>query len=181
MEKEKIHFVTGNKSKYNEVKELLEDVVRVDLNLSEIQSGDIYEVTREKARTAYEIVKRPVVVEDIGFYLECLNKFPGPLIKFFISSIGSGGIYDLVKNYKDKTAIVRCVVAYFDGKEFHFFTGDIRGKVVSPRGKDNFGFDPIFQPDGKKKTFSEMGKEKNKISHRRIAWGKLKSFLENKK
>ncbi|MDP3966593.1 MAG: RdgB/HAM1 family non-canonical purine NTP pyrophosphatase [archaeon] len=179
---EELYFVTGNKSKYNEVKEIFgKEIERLDLNLDEVQSGDIYEISREKARKAYEISGRTVVVEDIGFYLECLNKFPGPLIKFFISSIGIDGIYSLVKKYKDNTAIVRCVVCYFDGKEFHFFTGDLRGKVVSPKGKNNFGFDPIFQPDKSKKTLAEMKKEeKNEISHRAIAWNKFKEFLDKK-
>jgi len=45
-------------------------------------------------------------------------------------------------------------------------------------GKENFGFDPIFQPDGKKKTLSQMGKEKHNVSHRGIAWRKFKDFLE---
>lgn len=42
------------------------------------------------------------------------------------------------------------------------------------------GFDPIFMPDGKKRTFSQMGKEKNKFSHRRIAWEKFRDFLDKK-
>ena len=174
-----VYFVTGNRDKYSEVNEIMgEKMNHVDLNLTEIQSGDIYEITKDKVKRAYEILGRPVVVEDIGFYLECLNKFPGPLIKFFISSIGIDGIYELVKNYKEKTAIVRCVVCYFDGNELHFFTGDVRGKIISPKGKENFGFDPIFQPDGKKKTLSQMGKEKHNVSQRGIAWRKFKDFLE---
>ena len=174
------YFVTGNKNKYNEVNEILNGRVKfAEMDLVEIQSGDIYEIVKHKAKEAYGILKKSVLVEDISLYLECLNKFPGPFIKFMISSIGPEGIYNLVKNYKEKTAIVRCVVCHFDGKEFKFFTGDVKGKIVSPKGKNGWGFDPIFMPDGKKKTFSQMKKaDKNKISHRGVVWNKFKEFLE---
>lgn len=176
-------FITGNENKFKEVFEILDGKVeRIDLDLSEIQSDDIYKIVKDKASRAYNLIGKPVLVEDIGLYLECLNRFPGPLIKFLISSIGADGISQLVKNYKDKTAVVRCVVCYFDGKNFKFFTGDLKGKIVSPSGKSGFGFDPIFQPDGRKTTLAKMRMdEKNKTSYRAIAWGKFKSFLENKK
>lgn len=55
----------------------------------------------------------------------------------------------------------------------------IRGRIIKPRGKNNFGWDPIFLPNGYTKTFVEMGQvEKNKISHRRKALNKLNRFLK---
>ncbi|MBU2612149.1 MAG: RdgB/HAM1 family non-canonical purine NTP pyrophosphatase [Nanoarchaeota archaeon] len=177
---EELYFVTGNKEKCKEVNKILKGKIKfANLNLNEIQSGEIYEIVKHKAKEAYKILGEKVVVEDISLYLECLNRFPGPFVKFMIASIGSEGIYKMVKNYREKTAVVRCVVCHFDGKEFKFFTGDVKGKIVSPKGKNGWGFDPIFMPDGKKKTFSQMKKsEKNEISHRAIALRKFKTFLE---
>ena len=55
----------------------------------------------------------------------------------------------------------------------------MNGKIVNPVGKKGFGFDPIFKPKGSKKTFAQMTKaQKNKVSHRSIAWNKFKEFLE---
>ena len=55
----------------------------------------------------------------------------------------------------------------------------LRFETMAPRG-EYFGWDPIFEPDGLKKTYAEMGREeKNKLSHRRLTLDKLKEFLEN--
>lgn len=60
-----------------------------------------------------------------------------------------------------------------------YFEGIIKGKIVKPRGESNFGWDPIFVPEGFGKTFAEMGvEEKNKISHRKIVLEKLKKYIE---
>jgi XTP/dITP diphosphohydrolase len=59
------------------------------------------------------------------------------------------------------------------------FDGVCEGRIIfEPRGKNGFGYDPLFVPDGFKKTFAELGGEvKNKMSHRAGALGKLKRFL----
>ena len=61
------------------------------------------------------------------------------------------------------------------------FEGKINGKIsIKPKGSNGFGYDPIFIPQGYEKTFAEMTiKEKNTISHRKIALMKLESFLFN--
>ena len=61
------------------------------------------------------------------------------------------------------------------------FEGIIRGTIAKTiSGKNGFGYDPIFIPDGFNKTFSQMSiKEKNSISHRSIAVTKLINFLTN--
>ena len=65
-----------------------------------------------------------------------------------------------------------------DGQK-HQFEGIIKGKIIDvPLGKDGFGYDPIFVPNGYDKTFAQMSlSEKNKISHRAIATKKLIDFL----
>jgi non-canonical purine NTP pyrophosphatase (RdgB/HAM1 family) len=175
-----IYFVSANKNKYEEIKNILgKELNYFEADLPEIQSEDIYKIVKEKALAAYYLLGKPVIIEDVGFYLECLKQFPGPLIKFLIKAIGPEGIYNLVKNYQEKNCVVRNVVCFFDGKQFNFFTGDVNGKIVKPIGKNGFGFDPIFKPKGSKKTFGQMTKkEKNKISPRVIAWNKFKEFIK---
>jgi XTP/dITP diphosphohydrolase len=75
------------------------------------------------------------------------------------------------------------VIGYSNGKEVLFFEGIIKGKIVKQKGESGFGWDPIFVPEGKTKTFAEMTiKEKNSISHRKKALEKFKKYyLENKK
>jgi len=174
----KSYFVTGSEDKFREVKKIIGgEIERIELDLEEIQSGDIYKIVKEKSKRAFEILKKPVFVEDVAFYLKCLKQFPGPNIKWMIKSMGVRGIYELVKKYKEKEVLVRAVVCYFNGKEFKFFTGDLNGKIVSPKGK-GFGFDSIVLVKGSKKTMGQLSEmEKNKISYRAIAWEKVKEKL----
>ena len=85
-----------------------------------------------------------------------------------------------MKNFNNRNAVTRCVVCYFDGKKFSFFTGDVLGKVVDPKNRKAFGFDSIFKPNHLKKTFASLSlEEKNAISHRAIAWKKFEEFFIN--
>jgi len=65
-----------------------------------------------------------------------------------------------------------------DNKEY-IFEGIVNGTIISEkRGSGGFGYDPIFIPDGKIRTFAEMDlSEKNSVSHRARAFEKLKNFL----
>jgi XTP/dITP diphosphohydrolase len=65
--------------------------------------------------------------------------------------------------------------------EVHYFEGEIKGTITfEPRGKNGFGYDPLFIPTGYRSTFAEMTAEtKNQISHRALAVQKLCAFLES--
>ena len=72
-----------------------------------------------------------------------------------------------------------CAAAYYDGKEIKTAIGEIRGNIIkTPRGKNGFGYDPLFIPDGYNITTAEMPhEEKNKISHRYNAFKQLRILL----
>ena len=67
-----------------------------------------------------------------------------------------------------------------DGQEMLLGEGKIRGKIsLSIRGGNGFGWDVIFIPDHYEKTFAEMNfREKNAISHRRVAFEKLNMTIQ---
>lgn len=126
---------------------------------------------------AYKLIKKPIIVEDTSLHLEAWNSFPGALIKWFEEYLGTQGILNLIQN-KSRNAEAKCVIAYFDGEEISFFEGSIKGQITEERKGENkldFGFDPIFIPEGYEKTFAELGEEKQKISHRRKA---LEKFIK---
>ncbi len=87
----------------------------VDEDLPEIQSLDLEEIIIDKAQRAFEIIGRPVVVEDISAGLDELNGLPGPFIKFFEKSLGADALHQLARS--DNTpATVTCLIGYCDGK-----------------------------------------------------------------
>ncbi|MFA5188965.1 MAG: RdgB/HAM1 family non-canonical purine NTP pyrophosphatase [Patescibacteria group bacterium] len=175
-----IYFITGNKNKFAEVKAILPEVEQLDIDLPEIQEIDTKEIVKEKLLEALKHKKGEFIVEDTSLYLDCLNGLPGPLIKWFLQTIGNEGLANLADKLGDDNAVAKTIIGYAKSQEdIYFFEGVINGKIISPRGETNFGWDPIFLPDGYDKTFAEMSREeKNKISMRRNAFNKLSEFLQ---
>jgi inosine triphosphate pyrophosphatase len=109
---------------------------------------------------------------------------PGPYIKWFLSAIGLDGLIKMLSSFDDKTAKAICYIAYVENESSHpeIFEGTVDGIIVPKRGKEHFGWDPIFQPlesdGGNGQTFGEMDNEyKNTISHRYKALVELKKKL----
>jgi len=174
----KIYFVTSNRHKVEEAKKILDiEIEQVKLDIKEIQSLDVKEVVKDKAKEAYAKLKKPVIVEDTGLYIKGWNGFPGALISWVVKSMG---IKKLCKTIgRKRSATAKACVAYYDGKNLKIFCGQIKGRISKkPRGKKRFDWDRIFIPEGDTRTFAEMSlEEKNRISHRVKAFRKFKRFL----
>lgn len=180
-------FVTGNKNKLEEVKQILAsagdlpfDMTNRKIDLPELQ-GDPSEIAAEKCRLAAQEVNGPCLTEDTSLCFNALDGMPGPYIKWFLEKCGHDGLNKMLVGFDDKSAYAQTVVAFTTGPgaEVQVFDGRTNGKIVQPRGPLDFGWDPIFEPDeGKGKTYAEMTKEdKNAISHRFRSFTKLRSYL----
>lgn len=176
-----IYFVTGNRGKFEELKNLIPEMEHLDLDLPEIQEINPREIVAHKLLEALSHHPGEVIVEDTGLYLECLNGLPGPLIKWWLKALGNGGLEQIAGKLGNRRATAHTVIGYARShQEIHFFEGELEGKIVSPRGSSGFGWDAIFQPDGYIKTFAEMtAEEKNAISMRRLAADKLLKFIHS--
>lgn len=175
-----IYFITSNINKFLEAKAIIPELEQLSLDLPEVQELDPKLIIEEKLKEAFKSHSGEFIVEDTSLYLDCLNGFPGPLIKWMLKSISAEGIFNLVNLHKNNGASAKTIVGYSDGKNIFFFEGEIKGKIVAPKGNSGFGWDTIFMPSGFK-TFAEMSKEeKNKISMRKQAFNQLKEFLDSK-
>jgi len=176
----KFTLITGNAHKLAEFKRLLPADYPFDhqaLDLDELQSFDSEVIIADKARRAYEIVKKPVVVEDVSAGLDQLNGLPGPFIKFFEMQLGADALYKLAG--AETAATITCTIAYYDGQQMLLDKGVIAGSVVPMRAGIGFGFDVVFVPSGQSRTFSQMTPaEKDAISHRARA---IKNLLKQLK
>lgn len=183
-----VTFVTGNKNKLTEVQAILADVLpnlkSEPLDLPEYQ-GESEEISKAKAILAAEKINGPVLVEDTSLCFNALQGLPGPYIKWFLDKLGHDGLNRLLAGFDDKTAYARCDFAFCAGpsQEPIVFTGRCPGRIVSARGPNTFGWDPIFQPDNDRgepgsQTFAEMDKiEKNRISHRSRSLALVKEYF----
>ncbi len=174
-----IYFVTGNKNKFAEALAVIPSLCQLDIDLPEIQEIDPKLVISSKLQEALGHKKSGLIVEDTALYLDCLNGFPGPLIKWLRKTIGNEGIFNLAYKMGNVGAEAKTMIGYAENeKEIRYFEGTLRGEIVFPRGDTNFGWDPIFQPAGHEKTFAEMAPElKNSLSMRRKAFEELKKHL----
>lgn len=177
-----VTFVTGNPKKLEEVKAILGQSIpfqSLKLDLPELQ-GEPEDISKEKARLAATQVNGPVLVEDTCLCFSALKGLPGPYIKWFLEKIGHEGLNNLLMAYEDKSAYALCVFSLALGPNADpiTFVGKTMGKIVPARGPNDFGWDPVFQPDGYQQTYAEMPKEeKNKISHRYKALALVKSHF----
>jgi len=182
-----IYFITGNKGKFSEVKEKLQpldiELIQKDIGYPEIQTDSLEEVVRYGVKHIKERFHSPFIIEDAGLFIDALKGFPGVFSKDVFYTIGCKGILKLLESVKERSAVFRSVYAFSEsGEESILFKGESHGKIANvERGKGGFGYDPIFIPDGKTKTFAEMDiREKNSVSHRGKALDKLIDFLQRK-
>lgn len=176
-----LYFITGNKNKFQEVKAVLPKIEQLDIDLPEIQELDAKAIIKAKLLEALNHHKGEFIVEDTSLYIESLNGLPGPLAKWFLKTVGNEGVWKMTKFFGGVKAKATTIIGYTRSHEdIYFFEGEIAGEVVEPRGDFGFGWDPIFQPKGYKKTFAEMSEEERSgLKMRRIATNKLKDFLDS--
>src|SRR3972149_1427183 len=100
----KIYIATTNKGKVEEISEMLKIPLEfAKLELDEIQSMDLEYVARKKAEEAFKILKKPVIVDDVGVYFKAWNKFPGPFVKYIHILLGNKKLLELFRHEKTRT------------------------------------------------------------------------------
>src|SRR3989338_1679581 len=174
-----LYFITGNEGKLREAKTILGNVEQLNIDLAEIQEIDPRKIIEHKLKEAMKHKEGSFIVEDTSLHINSLGGLPGPLIKWFMKTMGNEGIADIALKTNSSEATARTLIGYAKNKdEIKFFEGTIRGKIVQPAGDRGFGWDKIFVPHGYNLTFAQMSEEeKNSISMRKIALSKLKEFL----
>ncbi len=153
-------FITGNKNKA----EYLSRHLGIELpyekaELEEIQTLDLKEVVIHKVKQAYNLLQKPVLVQDVALEFHALGKLPGTFIRFFVDTVPFQKVCDMIPE-NERGATARVVYGYYDGEQLELFEGSHKGTVaLEPKGDGGFGWDKIFIPEGYTKTRAEMSKE----------------------
>ncbi len=178
----KLLFVTTNPGKFSEAKKVLKghgiNIAHHPEGVEEVRAEDCATVARAAGICAYEKIGKPLFVEDSGLYISALGGFPGAYSAYVHKKIGNKGILKLLEGKSREATFVSCI-GYCDEKGPRVFCGECTGRIAEgEKGKAGFGYDPIFTPQGKTKTFAEDSKLKNTVSHRRISLEKFAEFLK---
>jgi XTP/dITP diphosphohydrolase len=192
MEKINLIFATHNDHKHQEVLEILGNGQFNVQNLKQIGFYDEIEetgITLEenaliKARAIYQKTGLDVFSDDSGLEVEALDMLPGVNTARYAGPQKNADdnmdkLLDELKQKKNRNARFRAVVALiWEGKE-HLFEGIVNGQIAMKKsGRDGFGYDPIFIPEGFDKSFAELSAAiKNTMSHRYNSMDLLKNFF----
>ncbi len=190
----KILLATNNPGKFKELKEILPKKIKYfkpkDFGLKEPKETGKTFKANAKIKSVYASKKSGLICisDDSGLEIKALNNQPGIFSarwagkkKNFNDAINK--VYKLLLKKKKLNSNSRFVcaisIAFPSGKSFEF-QGTVNGTVTfPPRGKRGFGYDPIFIPNGYKKTFAQINKQlKNRLSHRYNAFLKVKKFFK---
>ena len=193
----KLLIGTNNKGKYKEIRDLLPKYIKTYSTLefklkSPREDGQTFEENSIiKSKYFSKKTKLICLADDSGLEIDILDKSPG------IFSARWGGkkgdfkkainkVYRELskkdKNWKHKKIKARFIcalsISYLD-KKIASVLGKVEGYIsANPKGKNGFGYDPIFIPKNRRKTFGEMSSaQKYKIDHRFVAFKKIKKFL----
>ena len=189
----KLIFATNNFHKIKEIKSVLPSefeittLAEAGINIDIPEPYDTLEANaREKTRFIYELVKTNCFSEDTGLEIESLHGAPGVKSARYAGEERSDekNIEKVLKKLAgcaNRRAQFKTIICLIIKEEYYFFEGICSGIIAEEVfGKEGFGYDPIFIPQGAEKTFAEMSLiEKNKYSHRRKAMNKLVTFLSN--
>ena len=188
---------SNNKGKIKEIRDLIPNKVKIlgtgDFNLKSPKENGRTFMQNSIIKSKYFSKKTNLIClsDDSGLEIDLLNKKPG------IYSARWGGsnsdfnkaikrVYRELskkdKNWRQKKIRARFICALsisFKNKKIGCVLGKIEGNIShKPRGKNGFGYDPIFIPQNSKKTFGEMSlSKKYKLDHRFKAFKKIKKFL----
>jgi len=153
-----------------------------------VEDGDSFAANALiKARYYFDKVRLPVIADDSGLVVPALNGEPG-----IFSARYAGPESDYQKNNQKLLARMRhipvgqrqayfiCCAVFWDGAKVIEAEGRLTGTIgFEPRGAYGFGYDPLFLPDGLDLTLAELpSAEKNRISHRHLAFTRLKAAIE---
>ena len=187
----KLVFATNDINKLSEIRALVSDDIQIlslkDINCTEElpeTNPTLQQNALQKARYVFDNYGFNCFADDTGLEIDALAGEPGVYSARYAGENcnSESNIKKVLKNLhgiKDRCATFRTVIALVIGGEETFFEGECKGNITKRKiGLSGFGYDPIFIPNGYKKTFSEMTKQqKGLISHRGNAVKKLLVFL----
>ena len=180
---EEIVFVTHNKGKAKSAEKYFKNlkISTYDFELDEPRSDDLKVIATYKVKQAYEVVGKPCIALDSGFFIEELNGFPRAFVNFSLETVGIDGMLKLMEGKENRNCKFDECLAYYDGKEIKYFYGNHPGTLATQKQGDDQNDKwsdlwYIFKPKGFNKTMAQM--DETERENRRTIDGSY-SAIEN--
>ena len=162
-----VRFATGNKEKWRDARHVCSEydveLVQVKVDIDEIQHHDPLKITEHKAKAIYDVVKKPIIVNDSFWSITALKGFPGGYMKDVNQWFETEDFVNLMKNKKDKSIILTDVNGYFDGELYKSFVTTRYGKFIdTPRGKSGPSFVRVIIMEDDDITVAEIFDKKDR-------------------
>ena len=172
----KLAFVTGNPNKMRDLLAVFEplglEAEQLDLPVEEIQSHDGQKIALHKAKQAYKLAGRPVVVQDVLWNILALKGFPGAYMKYMVEWLKAEDFLALMKGKSDRTVIRTHTIAYYDGKRSKVFSKDFMGVIADTPSGQGAPIDQIVVTNGQTRTNAEiaLSEGRSSIDPKESAW-----------
>jgi XTP/dITP diphosphohydrolase len=194
-----IVLATRNKKKIEEMKRIIADLPISIRTLDDFpgcpeveEEGITFEENAvKKALTVAQYTGEPSIADDSGLEVYALNGAPGTLSARYAGEDANDRknieklLFEMrsIADEKRGARFVCCIALAFPDGKVKTFTGYVEGRIGSePRGIHGFGYDPLFYPQGHRRTFAEMtDNEKDALSHRGKALNELQKYLREAK
>lgn len=170
-------LVSSNKNKVAEFESLLGfKLASVSMQLPEVQSLDVKHVALRKAELAFSLVRRPVLVDDTGIYIDAWHGLPGAFTGWFFNTVGSEGMLQMLQQSDNRSATAVTALAVCDADGSRVCVGEATGHVAEQvQGDVADGHNAIWIPDGENQTAATMPQgHRDRVSSRAAAVAALK-------
>ncbi len=164
-----IVFVTSNKGKVQSLVDKLPPnkykVIHKNIILPELQGNNARDISQEKAKEAYKVIKKPLIIQDSAFHINALSGFPGPYIKYVQETLGLKGLLKLMEGISDRSCYFEQAVTYIDAGTIKTFVSDKKNgtlatSISSTDSTRAWGLIwKLFIPEGHTKTISEISED----------------------
>lgn len=152
-------FITKNQTKWQIAKGILEkygiDLVQESIETPEIQAQDVDEVVRYSTEYASKLLNKPTIKTDVGYFIEALNGFPGPYVKYINAWLSSEDILSMMKDKANRKITIKETVALaIPSQNTKLFTSTTYGQIAKEAAGTGQMFDKILIRDGQDKIQS---------------------------
>ena len=180
----KIYYITGNKRKIDRARLICArtgiEIEQIELETPEIQGNNSEEIAAYSAQFAGEKLKKPLIKLDVSFHINALNGFPGPFVKYINQWLKPKDVLKMMEGIKNRSCYWTDALAFYQaGKPVKVFSSQEQGEIsIKARGKNGWGMDKIFIPEGQNKTKAELSDSERINICNRGHWDQFIGYIE---